>query len=195
MAKANAPLFSLRASGKIGDALVYFPWKGINAVRSYVIPSNPKSAAQMTQRGYITAAVANWHWIGHTPIDRQAWANWATSLAATMTGFNAFCKHYIAIALANLLWAHFHNYSNTAKTTTTITSNIASYAAVTGVKCWYGLTPTSMINQVACTGTYSAWEAAITGLATKTKYYLQFEVTAPSQYNTNKSGIYTETTS
>lgn len=195
MAKTNAPLFSLGASGKLGDALVYFGWKGINCVRSYVIPSNPKTDAQMTQRGYITGAVLNWHLTHHIALDRQAWANWATSLVKTMTGFNAFCKHYIAMMLATKSWADLHAYSNTAKTTTTITSEITSNANVTDVVCWYGLSPTSMINQQVCTGTYEAWEAAIEGLATGTKYYLQFAVTAPVGFATNRSGIYTETTS
>ncbi|MBA7532579.1 hypothetical protein ES705_24805 [subsurface metagenome] len=195
MAKANAPLFSLKASGKLGDALVYFNWKGINCVRSYVIPSNPRSTAQLAQRDHMINAVLNWHLTSHSALDRQAWANWATAIVATLTGFNAFCKHYIKVAILGKSWANFHDYENTAKTTTTITSDLASNANVTDVRCWYGLSPTSMINQVACTGTYEAWEAAIEGLAINTKYYLQFEAVAPDNLATGKSGIYTETTS
>lgn len=61
MAKLSAPLFSFRASGKLANALVYFGWKGLNVVRSYVIPANPKTAAQTTHRGYLAAAVAKIH--------------------------------------------------------------------------------------------------------------------------------------
>lgn len=50
MAKVTGPLYSMSASGKLGDAMVYFGWKGINVVRGYVIPSNPQSAAQGDQR-------------------------------------------------------------------------------------------------------------------------------------------------
>ena len=50
MAKVTGPLYSMSASGKIGDALVFFGWKGINVVRGFVIPSNPQSAAQGDQR-------------------------------------------------------------------------------------------------------------------------------------------------
>ena len=58
MAKLKAPLLSFGASGAIAKSLVYFPWKGLNVVREYVIPSNPKSTLQVTQRGYLAAAVA-----------------------------------------------------------------------------------------------------------------------------------------
>src|SRR3989304_5419175 len=44
MAKLKAPLLSFGASGKLADTLVYFPWKGLAVVRSYVIPANPNTA-------------------------------------------------------------------------------------------------------------------------------------------------------
>src|SRR3989304_1243517 len=59
MAKLKAPLLSFGASGKLADTLVYFPWKGLAVVRSYVIPANPNSAGQQTQRGIPTGAVAS----------------------------------------------------------------------------------------------------------------------------------------
>ena len=61
MAKVKAPLFGFGASGKLGNALVYFGWKGLNVVREYVIPANPRTTAQVTQRGYLTGAVAKVH--------------------------------------------------------------------------------------------------------------------------------------
>jgi len=50
MAKLTAPLFSLRASGTIGEALTYAAWKGISYVRTRVIPNNPQSANQTAVR-------------------------------------------------------------------------------------------------------------------------------------------------
>ena len=50
MAKATGPLYSLSASGKLADAMVYFTWKGINVVREWLIPVNKKSADQGNQR-------------------------------------------------------------------------------------------------------------------------------------------------
>jgi hypothetical protein len=50
MAKATGPLYSLSASGKLGDAMVYFSWKGLNVVREWLKPANKKSNAQGNQR-------------------------------------------------------------------------------------------------------------------------------------------------
>ena len=47
MAKVTAPLFSMTASGTVGKAIVYSVWKGVAYVRSYVVPANPKTAAQV----------------------------------------------------------------------------------------------------------------------------------------------------
>jgi len=46
MAKVTGPLFSLTASGKIGDAMVHFGWKGLNVVRGWVKPLNTQSELQ-----------------------------------------------------------------------------------------------------------------------------------------------------
>ncbi len=53
MAKVDGPLFSLEARGKIGDAIVYFPWKGRHVVRQWLKPTNPQSVLQ----GYVRAAM------------------------------------------------------------------------------------------------------------------------------------------
>jgi hypothetical protein len=50
MAKVTGPLFSMSASGKLGDSMVFFPWKGINVVRQWVIPVNKMSETQGNQR-------------------------------------------------------------------------------------------------------------------------------------------------
>jgi len=59
MAKTEGPLFSLEARGKIGDAVVYFPWKGRHVVRQWLKPTNPQSTLQ----GYVRSvlkAVSKW---------------------------------------------------------------------------------------------------------------------------------------
>ena len=45
-AKVDGPLFSLEAKGKIGDAIVFFPWKGRHAVRRWLKPTNPRDVDQ-----------------------------------------------------------------------------------------------------------------------------------------------------
>jgi hypothetical protein len=53
MAKTQGPLFSVSASGKFADALVYFTWKGVNVVRQWVIPTNKMSLAQGDTRIFL----------------------------------------------------------------------------------------------------------------------------------------------
>ncbi len=53
MAKVTGPLYSMSASGKLADAMVYFGWKGVNVVRGWVKPANPMSATQGNQRTII----------------------------------------------------------------------------------------------------------------------------------------------
>jgi len=50
MAKVTGPLYSMSASGKLADAMVYFGWKGINVVRGWVKPANPQSDNQGDRR-------------------------------------------------------------------------------------------------------------------------------------------------
>lgn len=55
MAKVDGPLFSLEAKGKIGDALVFFPWKGRHAVRRWLKPTNPRDIDQKLIRQKLAA--------------------------------------------------------------------------------------------------------------------------------------------
>lgn len=45
-AKVTGPLYSMTASGKLADAMVFFSWKGIAVVRQWLIPKNKKSVDQ-----------------------------------------------------------------------------------------------------------------------------------------------------
>ncbi len=98
MAKLKAPLLSLGASGQIAKTLVYFPWKGINAVREYVIPSNPKTAPQLTQRSYVTTMVAAIHTTqarANYPLvsaDQVAYSALAAAKGKIITWFNQAVK-------------------------------------------------------------------------------------------------------
>lgn len=50
MAKVTGPLYSMSASGKLADAMVFFGWKGVNVVRGWVKPANPQSDNQGDRR-------------------------------------------------------------------------------------------------------------------------------------------------
>lgn len=50
MAKVTGPLYSMTASGKIADAMVFFSWKGRSVVRQWLIPKNAQTVDQGDQR-------------------------------------------------------------------------------------------------------------------------------------------------
>jgi len=98
VAKLKAPLLSLGASGAIGKALVYFGWKGLDCAREYVVPANPKTTLQKTQRAYLTTIVAAIHAaqaMANYPLveaDQVAYAALASAKGIIMTWFNQACK-------------------------------------------------------------------------------------------------------
>jgi len=121
MAKVTAPLFGFSASGKLADSLVYMKWKGLKTVRSYVIPANPKSTDQITQRGYMTSALTAWHAAAWNEADLTAWDRYAGTLAKIMSGFNAFVKKNMEALIASkvfqvLTGADFSSVTATAGT-------------------------------------------------------------------------------
>lgn len=99
MAKARSPLHSTGASGKLGKDLVYFPWKGLNVVRSYTTPANPRSAAQTKQRNLFKTLAQ----LGKTGIGSpeaygfiQRWNGWRTR-GRPLSEYNLFIKDNVEI--------------------------------------------------------------------------------------------------
>lgn len=86
MARVKAPLFSLDASGQLGEAVVYSKWKGREYVREYTIPQNPQSATQVNVREAWRLLVEKWQ-----SLTAPDWANWDTfANQFKMSGFNQF---------------------------------------------------------------------------------------------------------
>lgn len=98
MAIVKGPLLSLDARGQIGQALVYLGWKGLKTVRQYVIPANPQTADQVTQRGLLTDTVAAWKNYFTGPTARVAWDRSALLDARPMSGFNIFTSNAMLLA-------------------------------------------------------------------------------------------------
>lgn len=92
MAKLTGPLFSLDARGKLGGAIVYSFWRGVNYARRLVIPSNPNSTEQQAIRSLITDASQAWS--GETsPIDSAYKAAYdAAAAGQPYSGFNLYIK-------------------------------------------------------------------------------------------------------
>ena len=197
MAKVNAPLFSFNASGKLADALVYFCWKGLDVVRSYVVPSNPKSAAQTTQRGYLSAAVTAIHTAqalaadAFAALDAAAYSLWGSCFASPRTWFNQAVKNWVDVCVDGNAGALFYDCQITTTTPGQIDVDIDTQAATYAAgHCFYGTTKTALINSVACTGTPPNILATIPGTVAGQKYFLQFRADPAYPCEGAMSGIY-----
>ena len=190
MAKVKGPLFSLDASGKVADSLVYMKWKGISDVRSYVIPANPKTEKQQTQRTKLKEAVDIWHSTAFNDLDFEAWDLYASIMPTPMSGFNAFVKSYIDAQVAGKNFTAIHGGTISNITSTSFTFTIKSDLAA-DVKLYIGTSKTILGHEVA--GTYNAgtktWAFTVEGLAAGTKYYFEVKSTYPA--DAGRTGIYT----
>lgn len=198
MAKLKAPLFSLGASGQIGKALVYFPWKGLNVVREHVVPSNPKTAGQTTQRGYLADAVDAIHSAmaeatrALDQTETMAYSLLGGTFSTPRTWFNVIVKQYLDQMVAGLQAIVCRGGSMTPG------ANQIGYrmwldpsgVAVTNGNIHYGTSKTAMIHTIATTPGQMEAVKVIPGLTTGVKYYMQFKATLPVQYLGCTSGIY-----
>jgi len=199
MAKLVAPLFSFGASGKLGNALVFFPWKGLDVVRSYVVPTNPNTAGQIVQRGYMADAVDDIHYAQTDPTGEMVAADIAAyrALAALRptprTWFNELVKQAIDQWVAGDDFAIGREGGTTPgvdELAVTILFAAQTGPGITAGDFWYGLTPTAMINSEAAAVAAQVCTATIAALVTGTKYYWQFRPTAPAGQVNSRSGIY-----
>lgn len=191
MAKLTAPLLSFGARGKLADTLVYFPWKGIHAVRSYVIPANPNSGAQQTQRGYLTTIVALWHTAALDADDKTAWNRAASVLSSPMSGFNAFMRYFIDRLVAGVtanLPTNGTAVDNGAGSVDVDVDDSAPNATTASVS--WGYSPSSLINTTALALAANVWSATL-AVAPNSKLYYRFNFFAAGPTPSGQSGIYT----
>lgn len=198
MAKLKAPLMSLGASGALGKALVFFGWKGLDVVREYVVPANPRSTAQLLQRSYMTAAVLAIHNAQKEethplkPIDITAYALWGSIWKTPRTWFNTIVKHLLTLYRAGDYVAIYSDFTLTEEPlTVTVTGNIVSVSPEppTDGDIYWGTSKTALVNIEPCTIDALATGIPITVPANKIKYYFQYRANAPS-HGIAWSGIY-----
>lgn len=197
MAKVTAPFFGFHASQQINKALVYFVWKGINVVRSWVVPANPNSADQQTQRNNFDAIVGNWHDPALNIADRTAWNVAASSVKyKPQSGFNRFMGRYRSFFVQTARQAFIWTYANVAHGAA-VWSATWDVTDVVGGDTWvmfFGVSPTSMwrteIPVVAlgvCTiGPFN------TTLGAGTKMYFRIVHYSGFAQVVGESGIYTD---
>lgn len=200
MAKLKAPLLSLGATQQLGKTLVYFPWKGLNVVREYVIPANPKTAGQVTQRGYVTAGVLMVHTAqalvanALIAIDVLAYALLANQEASPRTWFNQFVKQYCDQHVAALQCAVFRDMVIAPGAAGVLDVDIEwtpeGVNDITAATWFYGTSPSALIYSVVATIAAGRATDSIAGLTTGQKYYVQLRPTAHADFVGVKSGIY-----
>lgn len=160
MAKVKAPLFSFGARGQLGKALVFFPWKGIDCCREYVIPSNPNTADQQTQRGYLGDAVDDYHTIGLDAVDITALNKAALHDPRPMSGFNKFCSEHVGIAVAGETPDMGFDGSLVDDADGTFTASIEEGGEWDAADLIWGVSPTSLINTDAMAETVNVWDVS-----------------------------------
>lgn len=187
MAKVKGPLFSMDARGQIAKSLVYMGWKGLKTVRQYVIPSNPNTEDQQTQRNYFKAAVEEWHTDGFTEIDAAAWDLYALALKVAMSGFNVCMKLKIIAKVAEETWRKLVAVTIAAPAATTCDVTIAE-ATEHVSSLFYGTSKTSMFNEVEGSFSVDTETYAITGLSAEVVYYFYIKSMDPA--GVARTGIY-----
>ena len=199
MAKVTAPLMSFGARGKIAGSLVFFPWKGINAVRQYVIPTNPKTGRQITQRGYFQDAVDHIHAAQSQADDYLdaddivANALWGSTYPNPRTWFNQIVKYHLDVKVAGKNPAIYRNGTLDNSVATELGVSIfRSYSEGASGKFYYGISKTALIHSEAAAAVGERWTATITGLTAGVKYYVQYRPDVDDPDEGSYSGIYTE---
>lgn len=187
MAKVVNPLMSMSASGQIGKSLVYFKWKGLDVVRSYAIPANPKTNSQMTQRGYFTSAVNLFHSVAFNELDRSALNFSATLDPKPQSGFNKFVQWVVDGLRLGKTFTPLYDCSIT---------NISENSATVKIKCgsdksaklYWGTSKTFLPN--VKTGTFSSneWTFSLSDLPSNSYIYFMIKNTATN--DVGRTGVY-----
>ena len=195
MAIVESPLLALSAKKTIGKTLTYMRLKGQNVVRQRVIPTNPHTASQQTQRGLMSAAVELFHTLGLTAVDLAALNRWATASFRKLSGYNLSVKTRVDYLIGNGDPNVEPPNTATIGTPTDDSCTVEFDAAGSETpKAFIGTSKTSQLTSVACAaGTVQQWKAAFTGLAPSTTYYF-YLVSFDTDANEQRSGLYTFTT-
>ena len=203
MAKLKGPLFSLGASQQLGKALVFFTWKGLNVVREYVIPSNPKTTLQKKQRGYLTDAVDNIHRVQALPTyplapeDVMADALWASVYPTPRTWFNQRVKNQVEMYIKGHSAVIYHGVTVAPGALKLKLKGFfhAYPISPTAFDVVWGTSKTTLVNKQNITAAEFNAGKDIINMPKATKIFLQLRPSAPGTTIGAYSGIYYEKTS
>lgn len=190
MAKLKGPLFSFGARGQLGEALVYFPWKGIHCVRTYVVPANPNTSDQQTQRTLFEGAVDDWHDVALDADDVAAWKRRAAVKPSPMSGFNAFVGEHVDIGVAGETPNMGYDGGLTDDADHTFSGSIEEDGTADAVDMEWGTSPTALINTSAGAETTDVWACTPTDVVTGQTIYARFVLKAAAAV-IGTTGIFT----
>jgi len=92
MAKVKHPSYMPGSNGRTGDA-VFYERKGVQCMRTYVVPVNPKTEKQRAHRGSFKDAVKAWQMLSSE--EKMIYNKKAEDLKLSMSGYNLFLSGYI----------------------------------------------------------------------------------------------------
>jgi hypothetical protein len=193
MAKLVAPLFSFSARGQLAKTLVYSGWKGIDDVRSYVVPANPRSTGQVAQRSYFTDGVEAWHDTGLTVDDVEAWNRYANVLPRPQSGFNAFVAAVTNLRITGLALAALamgFNGGITGSGAGQIDMTVEEDGSAVSVDFQWGYSPTSLINITPGVETANVWNALNTPAVSGSIVYMRAVLRNATPADIGSTGIY-----
>lgn len=194
MAKVKLPLLSFTARGSLGKNIVFFPWKGIDCVREYVIPANPKTSSQTTQRGYMTAAMLEFHAAAYNELDLTAFSRLVGAEGKIMTGPNRMVQEHIKEAVAGNTWESIYRVWTENISSSGFRVRFEKASGGNTPTARYGKRKTYLPDTQACSDLGSGyWEADITGLSADTLYYFTLDVGATGD-DWGRVGIYAQRT-
>jgi len=190
MAIVDSPLLSLGARGTIAKTLTFLRLKGQNVVRQRVIPLNPQSAGQTTQRGFLAAAVASWQAGGFNALDIAAWARYAKASFRKMSGYNIFTslftKYLVGGGTEDPPFGAVTSILGDEEFTITIGAKSGGT-----MKLFIGTTKTSQPTEHSVTDmTGDSFEEVIDGLTASTTYFYYLQYTDATAH-VLRGGLYT----
>ena len=197
MARLNAPCLSLGANGQVAKTLIFSSYRGMNTVKAYKKPADPKTTAQIAQRGLMETVHEMWLAISVWSTEKEGWRIRASQIAPFWNSHNAFFSAAMTLAGYGLDQAMKKNWTSISGQFYRPTLRRFDDAVlVPDGLTWYllaGASPDAM--RVAATTVWSANPLTFTLNAEWNGFgaaYMAVQTDGPGGYTHWKSGITAE---
>jgi len=190
MAKAKLPLLGVQARGQLGKAIVYFPWKGIQCVRTHVYPAQPRTGPQLAVRADFTNHIDAWHDALMLAADKVAWNLFASVSKRAASGFNEFVGFCRSVLVSGDTLSYLRSLVVVSNTGGTVSGTFkSSDDTARNITVYYGYSKTFIPSSVMATRTgANTWTWSIPGLTSDVYFYL-YAIDQVSTYQ-GRTGIF-----